>query len=524
MTPLSLRISRSSGEQAGRWILLALIAAAVCRLWLSPLHSSLWLDETATYWGIQGGAADFSRRISMFPQATHLYMYVISTVVQLAGPSELVLRIPSVVAMGLASVFLYLLAARLIDREAGLLSVAVFVTLPAVAFAAADARPYAMAVLAVVSALWALVRWMDSGRFRDGLIYVILAAATVHVHILFATTLAVHAVYAVSRLWQGTVRPRSLLAVAIAIGVLVLPMWGYVAAIVRNRRYMVFVPPPDGETLLATLAPRVVVGSLVLALLLASAVFRSIAFRPVPVSANGFFLLACSIMGPVGLLYLVSRFGDSSAFVARYLMAITPGMALLTGGIIRMIEPASARRAIVAMHVIVMTHQLGGTGLRYDHSTENWREAMATVRSITSKETQPVLFSGSFIESSDVKRLSDPKHAEYLLAPFGYYPSGSKNFILPILFNEEARVYVERLVSSSPEIRQGFVLVERRCGPMCFAWSVWLRDYLAPNGLVSRSRGTFGNLTVSQFEPESARIRAEAATDMRFGGPARGTP
>ena len=87
--------------------------------------------------------------------------------------------------------------------EAGLIGVATFVTIPYNAFAAADARPYGLAMLASLGAMLMLLRWLDDGKLLDGVLYVLLAALTVHLHYLFATTVVIHGAYATMVLFRG---------------------------------------------------------------------------------------------------------------------------------------------------------------------------------------------------------------------------------------------------------------------------------------------------------------------------------
>ena len=78
----------------------------------------------------------------------------------------MVLRLPSLLATALSAVAAGPppRSAGLISREAARATVLVFAATRAwVAFEASEARPYAIATLAVIGSTYALVRWLDDG-------------------------------------------------------------------------------------------------------------------------------------------------------------------------------------------------------------------------------------------------------------------------------------------------------------------------------------------------------------------------
>ena len=102
---------------------------------------------------------------------------------------------------------LYRLARTLIGREAARYAVLVFAATQVVAFEASEARPYALATLAVIASTYALVRWLDDGRrWSLALVYALLAITVVWMHYLFALVLVPHALYAFVRLRRGETR------------------------------------------------------------------------------------------------------------------------------------------------------------------------------------------------------------------------------------------------------------------------------------------------------------------------------
>src|SRR5207249_2776424 len=118
-----------------------------------------------------------------------LYYLVAWVTRQGVGSSELGMRLPSLLFAALTTLLVYRLGKRFVDDEVGRIAVVLFVAWPVVAFSASDARPYAMATLAIVASTAVLVRWLDTGSRTAGMVYVFLAASVVYVHYLFGLAL-----------------------------------------------------------------------------------------------------------------------------------------------------------------------------------------------------------------------------------------------------------------------------------------------------------------------------------------------
>src|SRR5205085_2852076 len=111
------------------------------------------------------------------PQAwKSIYYYLPRAAATLFGPSEIALRLPSILLMGLMLFLIARLAARLIHPQAGWFAVFACLTLRGINYEAADARPYALGMCIAAAALLFLVRWCDRLRWRDGLLFVLFAA------------------------------------------------------------------------------------------------------------------------------------------------------------------------------------------------------------------------------------------------------------------------------------------------------------------------------------------------------------
>src|SRR5579872_1048710 len=81
------------------WLPPVLLVLLIARLWLMPLGSSFWLDETATIFVAQHGSHHASLD-AVAPQAWHSWYYsIVRWWGKLFGFSEVSTRIPSILAM-----------------------------------------------------------------------------------------------------------------------------------------------------------------------------------------------------------------------------------------------------------------------------------------------------------------------------------------------------------------------------------------------------------------------------------------
>ena len=192
-------MSVTTGLRTG-WLLPLLLVLLIARLWLMPLGSSLWLDEMATVFVVRHGTQDPSLAV-VAPQAWRsVYYFLPRAMEEVFGFSEVVYRLPSVVAMAVALFLVARLAARLIDRRAGWFAVFACLALKGINYEAADARPYALGMCVAATSLHFLVRWLDGARWSDAVAFVLSAALVWRVHLLFWPFYIVMAAYAAARI------------------------------------------------------------------------------------------------------------------------------------------------------------------------------------------------------------------------------------------------------------------------------------------------------------------------------------
>lgn len=485
------------GSRGTTW-LIALIMLSVVWLWIAPLGASLWLDETGTYWVIEEGLSRISSRAAATPHPS-LYYFIAGLAVALGGASEALLRLPSVIAMALAAFLLYRLGKRLLDQEAALLATLVFVGWKEVAFAAADARPYAVGLLVVIAAMLLLIRWLETGRRADGLGYTLLASLTVYIHYLFAAMFLVHTIYAIHRLRaRPPVRLMAVCGAGILSAALVLPLLPHVLFLARNGARYSFVGKPWLPQLLEFFSPPILVSSILIGLLLACFVRPAYHFSKPLANPAPLLLLVSWAAAPPLLLWAVSILTPARVFVGRYALCAVPGLALLAGWALRAIAPAHKRLLVASSltlgSLICFAPFRGGS---FVHGNEDWRQAMQTVRSITGTTRTPVLLRTGLVEAPLPDSPSQPLRLDYYCsAPLSMYPAGGRVISLPYWFDPKAQEYLERLASEILQPADRFLFVSRT---ETGAFPAWLEGRFAGR-FTSKPLGNFGLISVILFE------------------------
>lgn len=467
-----------------------LLTISVSFLWLLPANSSFWLDETGTFWVIKDGLANTVTRAMYWPAQSPLY-YLTAWLAFVAGGSrELVLRMPSLIAAALAAALLWKLAARLFDRPTARLAVLVFVCAEPVAFAAADARPYALALCLLIGAALMLACWLDTGRARYAAGYALLAALAIAAQCLTATALGVLALYALRRVRkERRVTLRALAACWIATGLLLLPLLAQWLRSYQSRMAHSFAGTPGVGELFAGIAPPILAVPIALGLLFAipglARLKRGIR------NQSALLAIAWAVLPPL-FCFAVSVSTDTKLFVPRYYISAAPGLALAAAWLIRRNAAGAVRRVIPAVVALAAILSFGNAG----HGGEDWAGAMQAAKAAAGDSTIPVLVASGFIEASDPKALHDPRMGDAFFAPLAMYPAPGKVIRLPFRLDPQSIPYLERIVATDLEHRDRFLFICRWQGA---SFEPWLRGRLAVRGFHSQRLGDFGNVGVFLF-------------------------
>jgi mannosyltransferase len=473
-----------------------LAAAVVARLWIVPLANSLWLDEFGTWWVTKARFADLLGRARLFPQSLP-YVAIVWVERRLFGAGEVALRLPSLLAALLCVWAIDRLGRELVDRETGLLAAGLLVVFPPIDAAAAEERPYAFAVLAVIVATWMLARWARTGGGADTAGYAASASAAVYLHYLFGAVLPAHAAWLLSQARRRASRASAaqILATVGAIAILTAPAAALILEIGRSASLHNFRAPPGPLDVLPVLLPHRVLLPLILSVLAVAIATRfRLGFRLAADSRNAVWLLLLCVVVPVALLAVIAWATRIGVFFPRYLMSVLPAQALLLAWLVRGIGSAGARRAVLALCLAIV---LLGRGIGTDRVRENWKDAAAAVRAANGG--RPVLLDPGFVEASHLELVRNPAHADYMRAPLDYYDAGGETLVLPRRASEN-EAYVEGLLAGAA-LAGGFALIERTTRDN--SWSEWLDRRTRKKGLAMRRVWDGERVSAWVFAPAS---------------------
>ena len=470
--------------------LLLLLGLGIIIFWVPRLPGSLWVDETTTAWTVDASCGEMLDRSVEFQSMPPTYFMVAWVARQVGGTSEIALRVPSVIAMALATYLLYRLGRRLFDAETGLIAAVVLATTNSGAHLATDARPYAIGVLAFIAATLSLVRWVDDRRTRDGLAYVILAALVVYVHYILAPALLAHVVYVWIRRHDLPSR-WSVVVVGAAFGLLLLPLIPIVLATLDERDALSLGMQSVGAVLLVILPPEVLA-----AMAAGIAVVAGRIRLDTDVVARdpaGLPMIWVWAAAPPIVLFVISWVIGAGVLGPQHITISAPAIALLAAWAIRHLAPSQVRR-IVVVSMVIVSLILGASHRQY---TDDWRGAVEYANGLVTDTSTPVLVRSGLVQASRIDWLTDPHRTPVLLAPVEAYPVGGTPVALPYGLSAAERTYLEEEIVPIVGSESRFAVVSWSLGDRVLPW---LQGRLQPIGFELQQRRTFGSVVVDVFE------------------------
>jgi mannosyltransferase len=180
--------------RSGRWAAPLLGVAAALLSLIGAGTPSLWGDEAASVMSAERSIPSLLHELSAIDAVHGLYYLGLHFWIQLAGTSELALRLPDVVAAGLAAAGVVVLGRRLLGPTTGVVAGGVLAILPEFTQLAVDARSYEITIAATTWTTVLLVAlvtrrrtpgWMWAG-------YALAVAATVWLWVFSAMILIAH--------------------------------------------------------------------------------------------------------------------------------------------------------------------------------------------------------------------------------------------------------------------------------------------------------------------------------------------
>ena len=414
------------------------------------------------------------------------------------GISEAAYRLPSVLVMGLALFLFARLAARLIHPAAGWFAVFACLAMRGINDEAADARPYALGTCLVAAAVFFLARWLDSTRWRDALVFVVLAALLWRVHLLFWPFYLVFAGYVGARLATRSTRVpgRHAALVFATLGAVLLPVAWDALHLLHDAKAHVIVPPPTALEFVYSLKIGLVLlcgaGAWVLSRLLR---WREPGTRP---AAPALVLFGAWWLCQPICLFAFSHITGNSVFVARYLSLLLPGAALAA--------TAVAAISIPPERWMPLSFALGAGVLLFlgqwrqpwpAHHNSDWRGAALAINQRAAPDT-PVICPSPFIEAKPPVWTPDYPLPGFLYAHLSVYPLHAPALLFPYDFSTEAGRFAQHLSTDVLSSREQFVIYGQH--PAALFWKDWFAARPEFSTWRNQPLGSFGDVDAILFE------------------------
>lgn len=461
-------------ESCRRWassnrLLLLLLAVCVVRLWLMFLTGSFWTDETGTVFVVRfPGDPSFAAA----PQVPASIYYVLPRLAdRLLGYSEISWRIPSLLLMAIAFLLIARLAARLIHPDAAWFAVFLCFAITDFNYYAVDARPYALGICVTSTAMFFLIRWLDTARWLPALLFCLSAAILWRVHLVFWAFYPVFLIYTILRLVRGTTRvgwPRAILVYCL-IAIALVPVAFQALHILQTARAHVIVPVPGLRSLAHSIAWKPIAFCFGLVWLTA----RWFKWSPQKQEAsdNRALILLWWLWMPL-CLWAYSIATGTVLFIPRYFSPSLPGAALAaTAAAAFYIPPARWKQLSAVLALVVLIWVGNWTVPVPHHSPDNWKDAAAAEHLLVRNPDTPVLVVSPFIEAQPPVWSPHYHLPGFLYAPLYVYPLAGQVQLLPFIISPATEPYMAALLRENLVHRQRFIVYGG--GLRARSWFVW---------------------------------------------------
>jgi hypothetical protein len=434
------------------------LTICILRLWVMALPSSFWVDEMATVFVVQQGAHHPSLALApQVPDSSYYWLPRVSSA--LFGQSETAYRIPSLLAAGLTLLLMSRLARRLVHPRAGWFAVFACVALQEFNSHAADARPYALGILAATACVWLMVRWLDSGAWVDGLVFALCAALLWPIHLIYWPFYLVLGLYTALRLGRRETKVTALQAAAMfgLTALLDVPVAVRAVQLTGHAGAHVIQPLPSLHHFEWSLRWKLVVAAAALAWLVGR-LTRSKPEGP-PADFTAVILAGSWWLLPPICLAAYSYGTGNSVFVPRYFSLCLPGLALaITFAARPFLSAALWRPASIAVGLgaLVLLGQWSSVWPAHEHS--DWRDAAAMVNREARGEATPVICTSPFIEGESPNWRPNYRLPGFLYAHLSVYRVGGHILLFPFQRSAAAEQYAASLLAGTLTTQRKFVI------------------------------------------------------------------
>jgi len=493
------RFDELVSDRVLKFLLTAILVVIGVRLWLMPLPSSFWVDEMATVFVVHHGAQDPS--LTVAPQVAQSIYYVLPKVAaRLLGDSEIAYRLPSVFAMAGVLFLVARLAIRLIHPQAAWFAVFASLSLRGINYQADDARPYALGTFVAAVSVLLMVRWLDSARWSDGLLFVAAAALLWRVHLIYWPFYAIFPVYTFSRLMrrETEVTARHAAAMFGLLGISLLPVLNSAIALNRQAAAHVVARVPTLNDLITEMKLGLIVGSCAIAVMAGRWFHWPQATNRVCSPSSLLLILCLWLSQPLGL-FGFSWITGNSVFLPRYLSIALPGAALTATLAAAPFIPAARWKAVSFALGVGILLFMGQWGHAWPvHHDSGWKTEALRINKLGLGPDVPVICPSPFIEARPQAWKPDYSQPGFLYAHLPVYPIAGRIYPFPFKSSPEAEAYATRLSREKLAAEERFIIYGG-AGSVLF-WSDWFSTRLELSGRTRIRLGPVGDVDAVLFE------------------------
>ncbi len=471
---------------------LALLACL--SIWFLAIRAPLWTDETLSYWQIAGGFKQIWAR-SVQGNSFAAYAYILWLTKTLFGDKEIVLRIPSILAMLAAVCVFYRCAREMFDWDVSLIATMMFILPRGIVFGAIDVRPYPFALLLTNLTIFTFLRWMKTRSTASAALFGMAAAGIIYFHYLFASILVALAVYYL--LSRRSALRSDLRQIGIALGcfgILLLPVLPRLKYIYQTRTMHSFADAPQWTWILEILNPGK--GQLyVLAGIILLAIVARQLMPPNHASLGELAFCLTLALVPVLCLYTISVNTSVHVFIPRYLLVAVPGISLCWGWLCSRFGSRALRGLFCFAFVALCVSQAYRSPLSRWHE-DSWKNSLAFADINAAQDNAPILMCSPLVEA-DYEPMPAVPSESVLYAPLSYYKVNARIVPLPRTLNAETKRQVSQFLTGNEGTR--FLLL----APYPSLPIVNLLAYDSQNTHSYRVLGRLDDIFVVEFTPYS---------------------
>jgi mannosyltransferase len=372
-------IARAAAGPAWMRLLPAVVAACVMATGITV--PSYWRDESATIEAVKRPVGALLHMLTNVDAVHGAYYLLMWPIAHIFGTSELVMRLPSLIAMSLAAGVVTATGRRLMSPGAGLAAGLIFAVIPSISLYGQMARSYALVVLVASTATYAFVRVLEDDTNRTAWLWYTASLTVLGILNVFALLLIpAHGVTMLVRYRARGAGPggrpalRRWLTAALFAGIVNGPL---IAAAYLQRGQLSWVIPAglkSVNTAAALLGPAwmcfLILVLAVLGMLASTARFLLPWLDRAESGDNGWHGGVAAVCLPWLALPAILLLGVSVAitpvYTPRYLLFCIPAAALLAGaGVsalaripgLRIVGPATATAAVVLTALLGLSWQ-----------------------------------------------------------------------------------------------------------------------------------------------------------------------